>query len=182
MRSGVSALVLVSALALNSNPAFAQGIDDNAGSTLNLKDADIGTLIATVGEITGRNFIIDPRVKGKVTVLSTTPMSPDELYGVFLAVLQVHGFAAVPAGAVTKIVPEVGAKQDGGSHFDFYGMADDEIVTRVMEIQNVPAAQLVPILRPLVPQYGHLAAYSPSNMLIMSDRAANIARLRGEPS
>ncbi len=147
------------------------------GSTLNLKDADISTLISTVGDITGRNFIVDPRVKGKVTVLSSTPMSPDELYGVFLAVLQVHGFAAVPAGPVIKIVPEVGAKQDGGSYFDFEGLADDEIVTRVIEIQNVPAAQLVPILRPLVPQYGHLAAYSPSNMLIISDRKANAERL-----
>ncbi|MGJ8670725.1 MAG: type II secretion system secretin GspD [Oceanococcus sp.] len=176
-RTRVSAVILISAMTLIGNPILAQAQADEIGSTLNLKDADIGTLIATVGEITGRNFIIDPRVKGKVTVLSTTPMAPDELYGVFLAVLQVHGFAAVPAGSVTKIVPEVGAKQDGGSHFDFFGMADDEIVTRVMEIQNVPAAQLVPILRPLVPQYGHLAAYSPSNMLIMSDRAANIGRL-----
>lgn len=176
-RSCACALLLVGAMALPAFSVQAQAPEENVGSTLNLKDADIGTLIATVGDITGRNFIIDPRVKGKVTVLSTTPMAPEELYSVFLSVLQVHGFAAVSAGPVTKIVPEVGAKQDGGSHFDFYGMPDDEIVTRVMEIQNVPAAQLVPILRPLVPQYGHLAAYSPSNMLIMSDRAANISRL-----
>lgn len=150
---------------------------NSGGTTLNLKDADINSLITTVSELTGVNFIVDPRVKGKVTVLSSSPMSPEELYGVFLAVLQVHGFAAVPAGPVTKIVPEVGAKQDGGSYFDFDGMADDEIVTRVVSIENVPAAQLVPILRPLVPQYGHLAAYSPSNMLIISDRAANVGRL-----
>jgi len=150
---------------------------NQGGTTLNLKDAEINSLITTVSELTGTNFIVDPRVKGKVTVLSSAPMSPDELYSVFLAVLQVHGFAAVPAGPVTKIVPEVGAKQDGGSYFEFDGLAEDEIVTRVLEITNVPAAQLVPILRPLVPQYGHLAAYSPSNMLIISDRAANVARL-----
>lgn len=150
---------------------------NEGGTTLNLKDAEINSLITTVSELTGTNFIVDPRVKGKVTVLSSTPMSPEELYSVFLAVLQVHGFAAVPAGPVTKIVPEVGAKQDGGSYFDYDGLAEDEIVTRVMEIENVPAAQLVPILRPLVPQYGHLAAYSPSNMLIISDRAANVHRL-----
>ncbi len=167
-------LLLFAGLCLSTSALQAQ---DTLGSTLNLKDADIGTLIATVGEITGHNFIVDPRVKGNVTVLSSSPMSPEELYGVFLAVLQVHGFAAVPAGPVTKIVPEVGAKQDGGSYFDFSGLADDEIVTRVVEIANVPAAQLVPILRPLVPQYGHLAAYSPSNMLIISDRAANVERL-----
>ncbi len=150
---------------------------NDGGTTLNLKDAEINSLITTVSELTGTNFIVDPRVKGKVTVLSSTPMSPDELYSVFLAVLQVHGFAAVPAGPVTKIVPEVGAKQDGGSYFEFEGLAEDEIVTRVLEIANVPAAQLVPILRPLVPQYGHLAAYSPSNMLIISDRAANVQRM-----
>ncbi len=155
------------------------GLSQNdSGTTLNLKDADINSLITTVSDVTGRNFIIDPRVKGKVTVMSSTSMSPDEIYGVFLAILQVHGFAAVPAGAVTKIVPEVGAKQDGGTYFDIEtGLPDDEVVTRVVEIQNVPAAQLVPILRPLVPQYGHLAAYSPSNMLIISDRAANVGRL-----
>ncbi len=169
--------LFLAALGMLSGSFGAIAQDTTLGSTLNLKEADINSLIATVGEITGRNFIVDPRVKGKVTVLSSSPMSPDELYGVFLAVLQVHGFAAVPAGPVIKIVPEVGAKQDGGSFFDFSGLADDEIVTRVIEIQNVPAAQLVPILRPLVPQYGHLAAYSPSNMLIISDRAANVERL-----
>lgn len=177
LRPVMAGLLLGSSAALFSTAGLAQQATQPVGSTLNLKDADIGTLITTVGEITGQNFIVDPRVKGQVTVISTTPMSPEDIYGVFLSVLQVHGFAAVPAGPVTKIVPEVGAKQDGGSHFDFYGMADDEIVTRVIEIVNVPAAQLVPILRPLVPQYGHLAAYSPSNMLIISDRAANVGRM-----
>ena len=166
------ACVLVLLLAL----PFAGSAQDG-GTTLNLKDAEITSLITTVSELTGINFIVDPRVKGKVTVLSSSPMSPEELYSVFLSVLQVHGFAAVPSGPVVKIVPEVGAKQDGGSYFELQGLAEDEVVTRVVEVSNVPAAQLVPILRPLVPQYGHLAAYSPSNMLIISDRAANVSRL-----
>ncbi|MEN8721033.1 MAG: type II secretion system secretin GspD [Oceanococcaceae bacterium] len=165
---------LLAALIALPFSVFAQ---NEGGTTLNLKDAEINSLITTVSELTGVNFIVDPRVKGKVTVLSSSPMSPNELYSVFLAVLQVHGFAAVPAGPVVKIVPEVGAKQDGGSYFEYDGLAEDEIVTRVLSIQNVPAAQLVPILRPLVPQYGHLAAYSPSNMLIISDRAANVQRM-----
>ena len=146
--------------------------------TLNLKDAEINTLIATVSEVTGRNFIIDPRVKARVTVISATPMSPEGVYETFLAVLQVYGFAAIPAGEAIKIVPETNARQDGGSATSVSPRtAQDEIVTRVMQIQNVPAAQLVPILRPLVPQWGHLAAYSPSNMLIIADRAANVVRL-----
>jgi general secretion pathway protein D len=145
--------------------------------TLNLKDADIGALIETVSDVTGRNFIVDPRVKAKVNVVSASPMTPDAVYETFLSILQVYGFAAIPAGDAIKIVPENNARQDGGSASRAAGMPDDQIVTRVVDIENVPAAQLVPILRPLVPQWGHLAAYSPSNMLIISDRAANIRRL-----
>ena len=160
------------ALLLSANVAA------QADSTLNLKDADINALIATVSEITGKNFIIDPRVKGKVTVLSSTPMSADGVYETFLAVLQVHGFAAIPAGEAIKIIPEVNAKQDGAPTRGEFTVAPDDVITRVVEVENVPAAQLVPILRPLVPQYGHLAALAVSNMLIISDRAANVIRLR----
>lgn len=145
--------------------------------TLNLKDADISALIETVSDVTGRNFIVDPRVKAKVNVVSASPMTPDAVYETFLSILQVYGFAAIPAGNAIKIVPENNARQDGGSSSRAASAPDDEIVTRVVDIENVPAAQLVPILRPLVPQWGHLAAYSPSNMLIISDRAANIRRL-----
>ncbi|MDN5938263.1 MAG: type II secretion system secretin GspD [Salinisphaera sp.] len=148
---------------------------DDDHFTLNFKNAEIAALIATVSEISGRNFVVDPRVKGRVTVLSSQPMSPDDLYEVFLAVLDVHGFAAVPAGAITKIVPQVNAKQLAGFGRDIHTRED--IVTRVIQVENVPAAQLVPILRPLVPQYGHLAAYPASNILIISDREANVERL-----
>lgn len=144
--------------------------------TLNFKEAEIKALIATVSELTGRNFVVDPRVKGQVTVLSSHPMTPDELYETFLSVLEVHGFSAVSSGEVTKIVPQVNAKQDGG--FDRGRDTREDIVTRVIQIGNVPADQLVPILRPLVPQYGHLAAYPASNILIISDRKANVGRIR----
>ena len=147
-------------------------------TTLNIKDADINTLITTVSEVTGRNFIVDQRVKGKVTVISSTPMSADGVYETFLAVLQVYGFAAVPAGEAIKIIPEATVRQEGGALLiSPRGLAQEEVITRVLQIQNVPAAQLVPILRPLVPQWGHLAAYAPSNMLIIADRAVNVIRL-----
>ncbi len=155
---------------------FGLSLSARAAVTLNLKDADIGTLIQTVSEVTGRNFIVDPRVKGKVTVISSSPMDDRALYETFLAVLQVQGFAAIPTGSTTKIVPETNARQDGSS-LSRSGDADDEVVTHVYVIENVSAAQLVPILRPLVPQWGHLAAYAPSNMLIIADRAANVARI-----
>jgi general secretion pathway protein D len=146
--------------------------------TLNLKDADIRALISTVSKFTGKNFIIDPRVKAKVTVISAKTLTPEEVYEVFLSVLQVHGYAAVPSGSVIKIVPEVNAKQ-GSLPFseDSSQFPDDELVTKILRLDHVPAAQLVPILRPLVPQQGHLAAYNPTNTLIITDHAGNIQRL-----
>jgi general secretion pathway protein D len=153
-------------------PLFAQTI------TLNLKDADINALIGTVAEVTGKNFIVDPRVKGKVTVISSRPMDAEEVYQVFLSILKVHGFAAVPSGAVIKILPDVSAKQDSIPNVsDDAPGRGDEMVTRVIQVDNVAAAQLVPILRPLVPQQGHLAAYPTTNVLIISDRAENASRL-----
>ncbi|HGX94166.1 MAG TPA: type II secretion system protein GspD, partial [Candidatus Tenderia sp.] len=146
--------------------------------TLNLKDADIQTVIATVSEFTGKNFIIDPRVKGKVTIISSKPMDKGEVYQTFLSILEVHNYAAVPAGKLIKILPDVNAKQSSTPVVTAASPGHgDEMVTRVIEIENVSAAQLVPILRPLVPQQGHLAAYAPSNVLILSDRANNVERL-----
>jgi general secretion pathway protein D len=149
-----------------------------AAVTLNLKDVEISTLISTVSEVTGKNFIVDPRVKGKVTVISARPMSAAGVYETFLAVLQVQGFAAVPAGQAIKIVPETNARTDGGvRNGSGAGLPIDDVVTHVYQVENISAAQLVPILRPLVPQWGHLAAYTSSNMLIISDRAANVVRI-----
>jgi len=147
--------------------------------TLNLKDADIRALISTVSKFTGKNFIIDPRVKAKVTVVSSNTMSPEEVYEVFLSVLQVHGYAAVPTGTVIKIVPAVNAKQGPLPLVTHGGRkgSGDELITKIIRLDHVPAAQLVPILRPLVPQQGHLAAYAPTNTLIITDHAGNIQRL-----
>lgn len=165
-------MLLAALLVLSAPPSRAQSV------TLNLKDADITALISTVSKITGKNFVVDPRVKGNVTVVSARPLDADEVYEVFLSILEVHGFAAIPADKVIKIVPDVKAKQGGvPMPPSLRGLPDDEVVTRVIQVENVEAAQLVPILRPLVPQQGHLAAYPPSNMLIISDRAGNTARL-----
>ena len=144
--------------------------------TLKLKNTDIHSFIATVSKQTGRNFVVDPRVKAKVTVVSSQEMDANELYEVFLSVLQVHGFSAVPTGDVIKIVPDVSAKQNPVPDLA-RGTRNDQLVTHVITVENVPAAQLVPILRPLVPQQGHLAAYAATNALIITDRAANISRL-----
>ncbi|MDH5424544.1 MAG: type II secretion system secretin GspD [Gammaproteobacteria bacterium] len=146
--------------------------------TLNLQDADIRALISTVSKFTGKNFIIDPRIKAKVTVISNKPMNQKQVYEVFLSILQVHGFAAVPQGSIIKIVPEVNAKQSALRITSKKNPGNgDELVTQIIQLNHVPAAQLVPILRPLIPQQGHLAAYNPTNALIITDHAANIQRL-----
>jgi general secretion pathway protein D len=140
----------------------------------NYRDADIRQIVEAVGEVTGYNFLVDPRVRAQVTLLSFSPMTPEAFYEAFLAVLQVHGFVAMPAGDVIKIVPDANARQMPGPDLDGIG---DQIVTQTVELKNIGAAQLVPILRPLIPQYGHLAAHPTSNILIISDRAANVQRM-----
>jgi len=177
IQSPTLAAPLVNAKGNNTyNPAVS-GLEQQT-YTLNFVDADIHALINAVSRITGLNFIIDPRVKGKVTIISNKEMPGDDVYKVFLSVLKVHGFAAVAGPNVVKIVPEVNAKQDA---IPFMSKrifnASDAFVTRVIEVRYIDAAQLVPILRPLVPQRGHLAAYPASNVLVISDSAANIMRL-----
>jgi general secretion pathway protein D len=151
---------------------------EGATITPNYKDADLSQIIQAVGEVTGKNFIVDPRVNAKVTMLSSTPMSPAAFYEAFLAVLQVYGYVAVPAGKVIKIVPNTDLRQLPANDLpNNVSATSDEIVTQIVTLKNVSAAQLVPMLRPLVPTYGHLAAYPGGNMLIISDRASNVSRV-----
>jgi general secretion pathway protein D len=146
-------------------------------ATLNWKDADIRQVVEAVSAVTGRNFILDPRVTGRVTLLSPTPLGPDALYEAFLSILQVHGYVAVESGDLVKIIPDATARQFP-SQFGTAGAAGpDDMTTQVVQLDNVGATQLVALLRPLVPQYGHLVAHSASNMLIISDRAANVNRM-----
>jgi general secretion pathway protein D len=146
--------------------------------TPNFKDADITQIAEAVSAATGKNFIIDPRVRAQVTMLSSTAMSPAAFYEAFLSILQVYGFIAVPAGNVVKILPDTNARQIPGSDLpDHVSSTSDEIVTQVLDVRNVNAAQLVPILRPMIPQYGHLAAYPAGNILIITDRASNVNRM-----
>ena len=165
------------ALLLLCNSGFSQDENPDNTFTLNLKNTDIHSLISTVSKQTGRNFVVDPRVKAKVTVISTDPVNADGLYEVFLSVLQVHGYSAVPAGDLIKIVPDVTAKQGPVPILGEGQDSTDQLVTQVIPVINVPAAQLVPILRPMVPQQGHLAAYAATNSLIITDRSSNIQRL-----
>ncbi len=159
-------------------PSRGQPSQEGATITPNYKDADINQIIQAVGEVTGKNFIIDPRVNAKVTMLSSTPMSPEAFYQAFLSVLQVYGYAAVPAGKVIKIIPNTDVRQSPSLDLpENVSSTSDEIVTQIITMKNISASQLVPLLRPLIPQQGHLAAYQAGNMLIISDRASNVSRI-----
>ncbi|PJA42282.1 MAG: type II secretion system protein GspD, partial [Lysobacterales bacterium CG_4_9_14_3_um_filter_62_6] len=167
-------LSLATVLALSSAPLFAQdaagggaGGEVNQQNTLNIKDADIRTLIATVSEITGRNFIIDPRVEGKVNVISAKPMSAAEIYSVFESVLRVHGYALVAAGDMVKIVPEALAMQDGSTGTSSTG--PDAIISQVIQLKHVAAKDLLPVLQPLKPQSAQLMASPSGNALVVID-------------
>ncbi|KXS55044.1 MAG: general secretion pathway protein D [Marinobacter sp. T13-3] len=146
---------------------------------LNLKDAEIGAFVEQVADITGYNFVVDPRVKGKVTVLSKAPMNQAEIYDLFLSVLDVHGFTAVSGEEAIKIIQQVDAKQSG-ENLNRFGDTppSEQLVTQVIQVEEANALELVPTLRPLVAKYGHLAAVPGANALIISDLNGNIDRLR----
>ena len=144
---------------------------------LNLKDADIRAFVTQIADITGYSFVMDPRVKGKVTVLSSAPMNKDEIYDLFLAVLQVHGFTAIPGEEVIKVIQQVDAKQSAESLDRFTEIPSEQLITRVIQVNNANAQEMVPILRPLVAKYGHLAGVPTANALIISDTLSNIQRI-----
>ena len=146
--------------------------------TVNLKDTDIQEFIKFVADVTGTTMVVDPNVKGKVRVISSKPVSQAELYDLFLSILDVQGYTAVRSGQVIRIVPSKDARSSPVPIMDDQSAAgNDEYVTQVIRLDNISAAKLIPVLRPLVPQQAHMAAYAPSNAIIISDIRSNIGRI-----
>ena len=146
--------------------------------TLNFRDTEIRDLIHVISEVTGKTFVVDPRVRAKITVVSSKPMNSNQVYQVFLSILSVHGFTAVPSGAVIKIIPEnLARSQNTPVLLNNETAKGEEIVTQIVEIKHVSARQLVPLLRPLINQQGHLVAHPENNTIIISDHASNVRRL-----
>ncbi|WOX05565.1 type II secretion system secretin GspD [Microbulbifer pacificus] len=146
--------------------------------TLSLDNADIRDLINWAADFTGKNIIVHPNVKGKVTVVAGDPMTHEQAFDVFMSVLQVNGFSLVEQGDAWKVVPDALAKQQAIPVVDDLTRAPGEaLVVRTVKIENISAAQLIAMLRPLIPQTGHLAAYADTNTLIVADRAANIEQI-----
>ena len=164
-------LVAAPLLAMVSTASYAQTWK------INLRDADLTAFINEVADITGKNFAVDPRVRGNVTVISNEPLNKAEVYDLFLGVLNVNGVVAIPSGNTIKLVPDSNVKSSG-IPFDARSRAGgDQIVTRVLWLDNTNPNDLIPALRPLMPQFAHLAAVPGTNALIISDRASNIYQL-----
>lgn len=139
---------------------------------INFRDADIRSVIESVAEITGKSFVLDPRVKGKVTIIAPQAIDSSLLYSAVLSAIQVQGFQAVEDGAMTRIVPF-------NQSFSFAGgIGDNKLETQVLKIKYVQASTLVPVLKPMLSNGARLMAFAQSNYLVVSDIRSNINRLK----
>ena len=136
-------------------------------ASINFRDADINTLIESVAEITGRSFVVDPRVRGNVTIIAPNTIDADMLYQTFLSALQVQGFQAVVDGAVVRIVPFNQA-------FGVLGGGDNEIETRLIKVDYVDAQGLAPVIRQVISTNARIQAFAESNYLVVSDIRSNV--------
>lgn len=146
--------------------------------TINFKDTELEEVVRFVAQVTGKTIIVDPKAKGHVQVISSQPLNKQQLYDLFLSILDVNGFAAIESGGVVKIMPSRDAKSSAAPVVGANQRDNSAIVTEVIQLKNISAATLIPVLRPLAPQQAHMAAYGPSNAIIISDMASNIASIR----
>jgi general secretion pathway protein D len=169
----IPAVALAAALGAPVIPAAAEPV------TLNFVNAEIDAVAKAISQMTGRNFLLDPRVKGTINIVSSGPIPREEVYAVFLSALRLHGLAAVEARGVTKIVPEADAKQNAGPVIEANSRtAGDQVVTMVYPLQFESAAQILPVLRPLIPANNAISALAGTNTLVITDYADNAKRIR----
>lgn len=177
----VAALLLpglsLSGLLLQVSPSMAAEAEQTW--TVNYKDTELEEIVRFVAQVTGKTIIVDPKAKGRVQVISSQPLNKEQLYDLFLSILDVNGFAAVDSGDSVRIIPSRDARSSAAPVVSGNNQRENsEIVTEVIQLKNISAATLIPVLRPLAPQQAHMAAYAPSNAIVISDAAANIARIR----
>lgn len=147
-------------------------------TTLNFNEADLQGVIRALAQFTGRNFVVDPRVKGQLTLVSDTPVDPDTAYSMLLGALRMQGFAVIDVDGVSRVVPEADAKLQGGPVVSSDQAArGGELVTRVFPLRYESATALVPILRPMVAPNNTIAAHAGNNTLVITDYADNLDRV-----
>lgn len=162
---------------LCTSPALAAG----KGVVLNFNEVDISTMVKFISDLTGKNFILDDRVKGKISVYSPSKLSTDEAYNVFVSVLELKGFTVVQSGKVTKIVPSAAARQSGFTLFP-EGAAlpvNESYVAQVSKLENISAQEALAFLQPMISKDGHISVFGPGNLILMVDSALNIRKLHG---
>jgi general secretion pathway protein D len=147
--------------------------------TMNFQDVDIPVLAKFISEITGKNFVVDESVRGKVSIISPTKVTPAQAFSIFQSVLQVKGFTTVQAGPVIKIVPARQVRESAALTTSQQPGEDrgDSYVTRMVRLKNIDAASLVSVVQPMVSHDGLVAAFPEDNTLILTDNAYNIDRL-----
>ena len=149
--------------------------------TLNFVNAEIDATVRAIGQYTGRQFVIDPRVKGTLTLVTERPVTKQQAYEQLLSALRLQGFTLVEApGGIARVLPEADAKLQGGRVLTPQDAQarGDQIVTQVFELQHESATSLVPVLRPLIAPNNTISAYAANNSLIITDYAENLRRIR----
>ena len=175
------AFTLAASLALPLTPALATEAD-KPGTTepvsLNFVNADIGAVIQAISKISGRNFVVDPRVKGTLNIVTARPVARNLTYSILLSALRLQGYTAIEGQGVTKIVPEADAKLHAVPVGKGQGAGGgDRLTTQVFNLKHESATQLVPVIRPLVSPNNTVTAYSGNNSLVITDYAENIGRI-----
>jgi general secretion pathway protein D len=162
---------------LFTSPALAAG----KGVVLNFNEVDISTMVKFISDLTGRNFVLDDRVKGKISVFSPSKLSIEEAYNVFVSVLELKGFTVVQSGKVGKIVPSASAKQSGFTLLPSGQQApvNENYVAQVNKLENISAQEALTFLQPMISKDGHISAFGPGNMILMVDSSLNIRKLQG---
>lgn len=176
-----ASLLLCAAAAPAQDAAQPQESAQQATWMVNFNRADIGELIRFVAEATGKTLIVDPMVQGNVEVISSEPVNAEQLYELFLSILDVQGFAAIESGNVVRIVPAQAAVSQAVPAFApgaATGVASPQVITQVIQVSNVAVEQLVAVLRPLASIDAQMTAYAASNSIIVTDSAANIERIK----
>jgi len=160
-------------LLLAPSPAQAKGV------ILNFTDVDIATMVKFISDLTGKNFVMDERVKGKISVYSPSRLSSEEAFNVFTSVLELKGFTLIQAGKVYKVVPLAAAKQSGTHLYSDYEKSpvNESYVARVIKLENIPVQDALTFLQPTVSKDGHLSAFGPANMLLVVDSSLNIQKV-----
>ncbi len=147
--------------------------------TIDFNDVDINLFIKYISELTGKNFVVDRAVKGKVTIISPTRISEEDAYRVFESVMEVHGFTTIPSGSIIKIVPSVQARSKSVETIweEDNSYPEDKVVTRIVSLTHSDPREVKKILAPLISKTSVVIAHTASGMLIITDIQSNIARL-----